>query len=64
MIMTISPATENVPSSGSLAWLEKEFLKWSMAVGVVSSNIILLYFLLVGCCVFNVDRERWRSYVC
>jgi hypothetical protein len=56
-----SAASTTMESSESAeAWLERHWLKWSMAVGVVSSNILLLYFLLVGCCVVHVGRGRER----
>ena len=29
-----------------------------MVVGVVTSNLILLYFIVVGCCIINVEIQR------
>lgn len=47
-----------VHGDGTLGWLGKHLLKWSVGVGVISSNLMLLYFLLVGCCVMRVVKTN------
>ena len=43
---------------GAFSWLQSQTMKLSMVVGVVSSNLLLLYFLVVGCCLLCSETMR------
>jgi hypothetical protein len=66
LLYTLSPPSMTVTSGNvhsecwsqsTLSWLERQVTKSSMAVGVVVSNLIILYFLVIGCCILCVEMR-------
>ena len=52
--------SEKLPTElnqSTFLWFENQLIKLSMAVGVISSNLLLLYFLIVGCCILCAETH-------
>ena len=46
----------------TLSWLGGRMVQLSMAVGVIISNLIILYFLVIGCCILYVEMKGSSQY--